>query len=94
MSSQMIYPLLPIFLTSVLGVGIAFVGLIEGIAESTASILKVFSGWCSDRLKKRKPIIFAGYGLSTIGKPFLYLATAGWHVLLVRFIDRAGKGIR
>ena len=94
MSSQMIYPLLPIFLTSVLGVGVAFVGLLEGIAESTASILKVFSGWYSDRLKKRKPIIFAGYGLSTIGKPFLYLATAGWHVLLVRFIDRAGKGIR
>ncbi len=94
MSSQMIYPLLPIFLTSVLGVGIAFVGLLEGIAESTASILKVFSGWYSDRLKKRKPVIFAGYGLSTIGKPFLYLATAGWHVLLVRFVDRAGKGIR
>ena len=94
MSSQMIYPLLPIFLTSVLGVGVAFVGLLEGIAESTASILKVFSGWYSDRLKKRKPIIFAGYGLSTIGKPFLYLATAGWHVLLVRFVDRAGKGIR
>ncbi len=94
MSSQMIYPLLPIFLTSVLGVGIAFVGLLEGIAESTASILKVFSGWYSDRLKKRKPIIFAGYGLSTIGKPFLYLATAGWHVLLVRFVDRVGKGIR
>jgi len=94
MSSQMIYPLLPIFLTSVLGVGVAFVGLLEGIAESTASILKVFSGWYSDRLKKRKPIIFAGYSLSTIGKPFLYLATAGWHVLLVRFVDRVGKGIR
>ncbi len=94
MSSQMIYPLLPIFLTSVLGVGVAFIGLLEGIAESTASILKVFSGWYSDRLKKRKPIIFAGYSLSTIGKPFLYLATAGWHVLLVRFVDRVGKGIR
>jgi len=94
MSSQMIYPLLPVFLTSVLGVGTAFVGLLEGIAESTASILKVFSGWYSDRLKKRKPVIFAGYGLSTVGKPFLYLATAGWHVLLVRFVDRVGKGIR
>lgn len=93
-SSQMIYPLLPIFLSSVLGVGTAFIGLLEGIAESTASILKVFSGWFSDRLKRRKPIILLGYGLSTIGKPFLYLATLGWHVLIVRFIDRVGKGIR
>lgn len=93
-SSQMIYPLIPLFLSSVLGVGVVFIGLLEGIAEATASILKVFSGWFSDKLKKRKPIIFFGYGLSTIGKPFLYLATAGWHVLLVRFIDRVGKGIR
>jgi len=93
-SSQMIYPLLPIFLSSVLGVGVAFIGLLEGIAEATASILKVFSGWYSDKLKKRKPIIFLGYSLSTIGKPFLYLVTAGWHVLIVRFIDRVGKGIR
>ncbi len=93
-SSQMIYPLLPIFLSSVLGVGTVFIGLLEGIAESTASILKVFSGWYSDKLKKRKPIIFLGYSLSTIGKPFLYFATAGWHVLAVRFIDRVGKGIR
>ncbi|MBU4312610.1 MAG: MFS transporter [Candidatus Omnitrophica bacterium] len=93
-SSQMIYPLLPIFLSSVLGVNIAFIGLLEGIAESTASILKLVSGWFSDKLKKRKPIIFFGYSLSTIGKPFLFLATAGWHVLVVRFIDRVGKGIR
>lgn len=93
-SSQMIYPLLPIFLSSTLGVSMAFIGLLEGIAESTASIFKVFSGWYSDKLKKRKPIILLGYSLSTIGKPFLYLATAGWHVLAVRFIDRVGKGIR
>lgn len=93
-SSQMIYPLLPIFLSSVLGVGMVFIGLLEGIAESTASILKVFSGWYSDKLRKRKPIVFLGYSLSTIGKPFLFLATAGWHVLAVRFIDRVGKGIR
>lgn len=93
-SSQMVYPLLPVFLSSVLGVGTVFIGLLEGIAESTASILKVFSGWFSDKLKKRKLIIFLGYGLSTIGKPFLYLATSGWHVLIVRFIDRVGKGIR
>jgi len=93
-SSEMIYPLLPVFLSSVLGVSTAFIGLLEGIAESTASILKVFSGWFSDKLRKRKPIIVAGYSLSTIGKPLLYLAAAGWHVLLVRFIDRFGKGIR
>ena len=93
-SSQMIYPLLPVFLSSVLGVGMVFIGLIEGIAESTASLLKVFSGWYSDKLKKRKPIILFGYSFSTIGRPFLYLATAGWHVLVIRFIDRVGKGIR
>ena len=90
-SSQMIYPLLPIFLSSVLGVSTAFIGLLEGIAESTASILKVFSGWYSDKIKKRKPIVLCGYSLSTIGKPFLYLATAGWHVLAVRFVDRVGR---
>jgi MFS family permease len=93
-SSEMIYPLLPVFLSSTLGVSTAFIGLLEGIAESTASILKVFSGWFSDKLHKRKPIIVLGYSLSTIGKPFLFLAAAGWHVLLVRFIDRFGKGIR
>lgn len=93
-SSQMIYPLLPIFLSSVLGVNMVFIGLLEGIAESTASLLKIFSGWFSDKLKKRKPFLFLGYSLSTIGKPFLYLATAGWHVLIVRFIDKVGKGIR
>ena len=93
-SSEMIYPLLPVFLSSVLGVSTTFIGLLEGIAESTASILKVFSGWFSDKLGKRKLIIVLGYSLSTIGKPFLFLAAAGWHVLLVRFIDRFGKGIR
>ena len=93
-SSEMIYPLLPIFLSSVLGVSTSFIGLLEGIAESSASILKAVSGWFSDKLRKRKPIILLGYGLSTISKPFLYLATAGWHVLIVRFMDRVGKGIR
>lgn len=94
MSSHMIYPLLPIFLSSVLGVSTAFIGLLEGIAESTANLSGIFSGWFSDKLKKRKLLIFSGYGLSAVGKPFLYLATAGWHVLVVRFIDRFGKGIR
>ena len=93
-SSEMVYPLLPVFLSSVLGVSITFIGLIEGTAESAASILKIFSGWISDKLKKRKPIILLGYGLSTIGKPFLYFAMLGWHVLTVRLIDRIGKGLR
>lgn len=93
-SSEMIYPLLPVFLSTVLGVNKAFIGLIEGVAESTASLLKVFSGWISDRIGKRKLLVFIGYGLSTLAKPFFAAATAGWHVLLVRFSDRVGKGIR
>lgn len=93
-SSEMIYPLLPIFLTSVLGLGMAFVGVIEGVAESTASILKLFSGWFSDRLRRRKSLVLFGYGISSLSRPFLALVTAGWHVLLLRFLDRVGKGIR
>jgi len=93
-SSEMIYPLLPIFLSSVLGAGVAFIGVIEGIAEGTASILKAFSGYISDRVGKRKAFLFAGYGLSAVTKPFFAAATAAWQVLVVRFIDRVGKGIR
>jgi len=93
-ASEMIYPLVPIFLTSVLGAPASVVGLIEGIAESTASILKVFSGWYSDKFQKRKPFITAGYSLSTISKVILGFAF-GWPlVLLGRFIDRFGKGVR
>ena len=93
-SSEMIYPLLPIFLSSVLGAGVAFIGVIEGIAEGTASILKAFSGYMSDRVGRRKALIFAGYGLSAVTKPFFAAATAAWQVLIVRFVDRVGKGIR
>jgi sugar phosphate permease len=93
-SSEMIYPLLPIFLTSVLGVGTTFVGLIEGVAEATASFFKLFSGWTSDRWQKRKSLVIFGYSLSTLTRPLVALATLGWHVLLVRFLDRVGKGIR
>ncbi len=93
-SSEMIYPILPLFLANVIGASTTFIGLIEGIAESTASILKVFSGWLSDKLNKRKQLILSGYGLSSIIKPFLALATSGWHVLGLRFADRLGKGIR
>ncbi len=90
----MIYPLLPVFLTSVLGAGAVFLGVIEGIAEGTASVLKGFSGYISDRLGKRKALILAGYGLSTVTKPFFAAAGAVWEVLAVRFLDRVGKGLR
>jgi len=93
-SSEMIYPLLPVFLTSVLGATVAFVGLVEGIAESTASLLKLFSGWLSDKLRRRKSLAVLGYTLSSGTRPLVAAATAGWHVLLVRFFDRVGKGIR
>jgi MFS family permease len=93
-SSEMIINLLPLFLANVLGAGTAVVGLIEGLAESTASLFKVFSGWLSDRLGRRKWLAVAGYGLSTLAKPFLYVAASWSWVLGVRFADRVGKGIR
>lgn len=94
LSTEMAYPIIPVFLKEVLKVQPLFIGLIEAIAESTASILKTFSGYISDRLKKRKLFIFIGYGLSALVKPLLAFATQGWHVLMVRFSDRVGKGIR
>jgi MFS family permease len=93
-SSDMIYPILPVFLSDVLGSSKLFIGLIEGIAESTASILKIFSGWLSDKLGKRKFLVSLGYGLSSLGKPILSVVTAGWQVLVLRFMDRFGKGVR
>src|SRR3972149_8884914 len=78
MSSEMIYPLVPLFLANTLGVSKSAIGLIEGISESTASILKVFSGWLSDRIGNRKWLMAAGYGLSTLTRPILALATS-WH---------------
>ncbi|MCJ7656635.1 MAG: MFS transporter [Candidatus Atribacteria bacterium] len=93
-ASEMIYPIVPIFLTSVLGAPVAVVGLIEGIAESTASILKVVSGWLSDKFQKRKPFLVAGYSFSAISKTILSLAFSWPFVLMARFIDRFGKGIR
>ncbi len=93
-SSEMLYPIIPIFLTTVLSAPMSIVGIIEGIAESTASILRVVSGWLSDRSGKRKPYVIYGYSLSTISKPLLALA-ATWHfVLIARFLDRFGKGLR
>ncbi len=93
-SSEMVFNLLPLFLANVLGVKTNVIGLIEGLAETTASLLKVFSGWLSDRLRQRKNLTVLGYGLSTLMKPLLYLVTSWPGVLVVRFADRVGKGIR
>ncbi|MEW6188470.1 MAG: MFS transporter [Thermodesulfobacteriota bacterium] len=93
-SSEMVYPLVPLFLSSVLGVQKSVIGLIEGIAESTASLLKVFSGWLSDRLGHRKWLMAVGYGISTLSRPLVATAPNWGQVLASRFIDRFGKGIR
>ena len=93
-SSEMIYPLLPFFLTTVLKAGAASLGVIEGVAETTASVLKFFSGYWSDKYKRRKPIFVAGYTLSNVVRPLIGAAGGWWHVLLLRFADRIGKGIR
>jgi len=93
-SSEMVINILPLFLANVLGVQTSIIGLIDGIAEATASLLKMFSGWLSDRLGARKWLAVAGYGLSAVVKPFFYLANTWGLVAGVRWADRIGKGIR
>ena len=90
----MLYPIIPLFLTLVLGAPMALVGLIEGVAESTANILKVASGWYSDKTTKRKPFVIAGYSISAISKPLMALAYSWPLVLVARVMDRTGKGLR
>jgi MFS family permease len=90
----MIYPLLPVFLTAVLGAGPAALGIIEGIAESTASFLKLTSGYFSDRVKRRKGWIVAGYSISNVIRPLIAVAVSWPQVLALRFSDRVGKGLR
>lgn len=94
LSSEMIYPLLPVFLTTVLGAGAFALGIIEGTAEMTASILKIVSGYLSDRTERRKPIVMVGYTLSSLMRPLIGLATVWHQVLFFRFMDRVGKGLR
>ncbi|MFD0826281.1 MFS transporter [Neobacillus sp. M.A.Huq-85] len=94
LSSNMIVPILPLYLTSVLHVQVGSIGIIEGIAESTASILKLFSGWISDRIGKHKLLMLIGYGLSNLTKPLFALSSSWSQVLIIRFSDRFGKGIR
>ncbi|QXE87449.1 MFS transporter [Geomonas nitrogeniifigens] len=93
-SSEMIYPLLPLFLTGMLGAGPAFLGVIEGVAESTASLLKLFSGIASDRVRRRKRLVLMGYSLSALMRPLIGSASSPLAVLLIRTGDRVGKGIR
>ena len=93
-SSEMIHGLLPVFLVSVLGASAEMIGLIEGVGEATASISKLFSGWLSDKLGKRKALTILGYGLGALSKPLFALAPSVWLVLAARFSDRVGKGIR
>jgi MFS family permease len=93
-SSEMVYSIVPIFLSSVLHVDKAIIGLIEGIAESTASLVKMAAGWLSDRLGRRKPLMIFGYGISTLSRPLLALAGGWGQVLGARFVDRFGKGVR
>ncbi len=93
-SSEMIYPLLPLFLVSVLGAGQEFVGAIEGAAEALASLLKLVSGRLADRARRKKPLTIFGYGISSTVRPLVGLATAPWMVLAIRLTDRVGKGLR
>lgn len=93
-SSEMIFTLLPLFLLNVLGAATTVIGLVEGVADATASLFRILSGWLSDRMGKRKGLAVLGYGLSTAVKPLMYIASTWGLVLGVRFTDRLGKGVR
>jgi MFS family permease len=93
-SSEMVYPVTPVLLTKALGAPAWVVGLIEGMAETATSVLKIYSGAISDRSGKRKPLTLAGYGLAAAAKPVIGLAGVWWHVLAARVTDRIGKGLR
>jgi MFS family permease len=93
-STEMIYPLLPVFLASVLGANASFIGAIEGVAETTASLLKLVSGWWSDKIGRRKLLVVIGYGIATFARPFTAMARTATQVLAIRLTDRIGKGIR
>ena len=93
-ATEMIYPLLPIYLSQVLGAGAASLGVIEGVAEGINSLLKVVSGWWSDRHGRRRPLVIAGYSLSGAARPLIAVAGSWIHVLIIRALDRTGKGIR
>jgi MFS family permease len=93
-ATEMIYPLLPVYLSRVLGASAVSLGIIEGVAEGVNSLLKVISGYWSDRVRQRRPIVIAGYALSSLARPFIAMTTTWPQVLLIRALDRVGKGIR
>src|SRR5262245_22726616 len=93
-ATEIIYPLLPIYLSSVLGAGALSLGVIEGVAEGVNSVLRIVSGWWSDRRAKRRPIVILGYALSSLARPLIAMATSWTQVLAIRVVDRTGKGIR
>ena len=93
-ASEMIYPLLPDFVTRILGAGPAALGLIEGLSEATASLAKVAAGWWSDSVRRRKPFVVLGYSIAAVARPLTGFATSWAHVLAIRFSDRLGKGLR
>lgn len=93
-STEIYYPLLPVFLKNIIGAKATFIGVIEGVAETTASFGKLVSGWLSDKLNRRKALVVSGYGLSGLTRPLFALSAAAWHVLGARFLDRIGKGLR
>jgi MFS family permease len=93
-ATEMIYPLLPVYLSRVLGASALSLGVIEGVAEGVNSLLKIFSGWMSDRRGRRRPLVILGYALSSAARPLIALSTAWPQVLAIRVLDRTGKGIR
>lgn len=93
-ATEMIYPLLPVYLSRVLGAGALSLGVIEGVAEGVNSVLKIVSGRLSDRWSRRKPIVIAGYFLSSVARPFIAVTSSWMQVLAIRAIDRTGKGVR
>ena len=95
-SSEMVFPLLPVFLSGIVPAGAVgvFLGLLAGIGEAAASVLKIFSGRLSDRIGRRKALVVLGYGVSTLARPLMAIAAGGWHVVALRFADRVGKGVR
>lgn len=94
LASEMIAPLLPLFLKREFRAGAATLGVIEGAADCVASLLRIFSGWISDRLRKRKLLVVLGYGVTVVVRPLMGLVLAAWHVGVLRLADRIGKGIR
>ncbi len=93
-ASEMIYPLLPVFLSATLGAGAATLGIIEGTADALSSVLKLASGYLSDRVGRRKPLVVAGYVIASAARPLVAFARTGWFVLGIRMVDRLGKGLR